>query len=181
MNPLQKYELEELEENEAEEKQTWEISDLGSADWALRKISALKDQNTEIKKFADLERERIANWEQKETISNSDRITFFEMKLAEYLGKLRVDDPKARIKTPHGSVGTRKIPDKWEYAPDAVDELKALGMSELLRVKTEIDKAEFKKSVQVLEDGRIVTTDGEVIESVRIVPQGEKLNVKVEK
>ena len=172
MNALEKYEIEELEQTSVE---GWTIDDIGGADWALRKISALQSQNDEIKKFADLERERIVSWETKETESNNDRISFFEMKLSEYLNKLRKDDPKARIKTPHGTVGTRKAPDKWEYSSDAVKELKKLGMKE------EVDKAEFKKVVSVLKDGRIVNADGEIIEAVKVVPQGEKLSVKVEK
>ncbi|WP_270692818.1 host-nuclease inhibitor Gam family protein, partial [Enterococcus malodoratus] len=119
MNTLEKYEIEELEQTSVD---GWSINDIGGADWALRKISALQSQNDEIKKFADLERERIASWEAKETESNNDRISFFEMKLSEYLNKLRKDDPKARIKTPHGTVGTRKVPDKWEYSSEAVAE-----------------------------------------------------------
>ncbi|MFU0785777.1 MAG: Bacteriophage Mu Gam like protein [Enterococcus gilvus] len=178
MNALEKYEIEELEQTSVE---GWTIDDIGGADWALRKISALQSQNDEIKKFADLERERIVSWETKETESNNDRISFFEMKLSEYLNKLRKDDPKARIKTPHGTVGTRKAPDKWEYSSDAVKELKKLGMTDFVRVKEEVDKAEFKKVVSVLKDGRIVNADGEIIEAVKVVPQGEKLSVKVEK
>lgn len=178
MNTLEKYEIEELEQTSVE---GWSIDDIGGADWALRKISALQSQNDEIKKFADLERERIANWEIKETESNIDRISFFEMKLSEYLNTLRKDDPKARIKTPHGTVGTRKVPDRWEYSTEAVAELKKLGMTEYVRVKEEVDKAAFKKSVSVIEGGKIVNNDGEVIETVKVVPQGEKLSVKVEK
>lgn len=178
MNTLEKYEIEELEQTSVD---GWSINDIGGADWALRKISALQSQNDEIKKFADLERERIANWEIKETESNIDRISFFEMKLSEYLNTLRKDDPKARIKTPHGTVGTRKVPDRWEYSTEAVAELKKLGMTEYVRVKEEVDKAAFKKSVSVIEGGKIVNNDGEVIETVKVVPQGEKLSVKVEK
>lgn len=178
MNTLEKYEIEELEQTSVE---GWSIDDIGGADWALRKISALQSQNDEIKKFADLERERIASWEAKETESNNDRISFFEMKLSEYLNKLRKDDPKARIKTPHGTVGTRKVPDKWEYSSEAVAELKKLGMTEYVRIKEEVDKAAFKKSVSVIEGGRIVNSDGEVVEAVKVIPQGEKLSVKVEK
>lgn len=54
-------------------------------------------------------------------------------------------------------------------------------MTEYVRIKEEVDKAAFKKSVSVLEGGRIVNSDGEVIEAVKVIPQGEKLSVKVEK
>lgn len=182
MNVLEKYEMDDLKNSEQTiEKQEWKIDDLGSADWALRKIAALESQNAEVKQFADSERERIADWEQKETLANNDRIEFFKAKLSEYLGELREKDPKARIKTPHGSVGTRKRPAKWEYGSDAVEELEKLGMAELIRIKKEVDKSEFKKAVKVTDDGRVITENGELIESIQVVEQGETLNVKVEK
>ena len=59
--------------------------------------------------------------------------------------------------------------------------MKKLGMTEYVRIKEEVDKAAFKKSVSVIEGGRIVNSDGEVVEAVKVIPQGEKLSVKVEK
>lgn len=180
MNALEKYEIEDLEQSAVleEENQTWKIDSLESADWAFRKISALKKTNEEINKLADKERERIANWETKETQSNQDSIEFFEHKLADYLYQLRKTDKKAKIKTPHGTVSTRKQPDSWEYRSDAVEKLKELGLTEFVAVKESVNKAEFKKAVTVLDNGCVVSPDGEIIESVKVIPQGEKVIVK---
>lgn len=41
-----------------------------------------------------------------------------------------------------------------------------------------VNKADFKKAVQVLEDGRVISPDGELIECVKVIPQGEKVIVK---
>ena len=172
LNALEKYELEELEASEIlkDEPQGWKIDSLESADWAFRKIAALKKANKEIYQLADNERERITEWETKETQSNQDSIDFFEHKLADYLRELRKNDPKVKIKTPHGTVSTRKQADSWEYRADAVDTLKKLGLTE--------NKADFKKAVQVLEDGRVISPDGELIECVKVIPQDEKVIVK---
>lgn len=180
MNALERYEIEELENSGVltEEKQTWSIDSLESADWAFRKISALKKSNNEIKSLANKERERISQWESKETQSNQDSITFFEMKLAEYLLELRQSDPKTKIKTPHGTVSTRKQPDSWEYNNDAVEVLEELGLNEFINVKKTVDKTALKKAVSVLEDGRVISADGEIIDVVKVVPQGEKVVVK---
>lgn len=180
MNALEKYELEELAENEIKEKEAWRISDLSGADWALRKISALKKKNAENKAFADHERERLAKWEEQENASNLDTINYFEMKLGEYLLQLRNDDPKAKVKTPHGTVSTRKKPDSWEYSETAIEELKQSGLSEFINTKiTEtVKKADFKKAIQVTENGDVVTQDGEILKSVKVVPQGFDIVVK---
>lgn len=180
LNALEKYELEELEASEVlkDESHGWKIDSLESADWAFRKIAALKKANKEIYQLADKERERIAEWETKETQSNQDSIDFFEHKLADYLRELRKNDPKVKIKTPHGTVSTRKQADLWEYRADAVDTLKKLGLTEFIKVTETVNKADFKKAVQVLEDGRVISPDGELIECVKVIPQGEKVIVK---
>ena len=144
----------------------------------MRKIAVLKKKNDEIHQLAEKERERISEWEDKETHSNQESIAFFESKLADYLHELRKNDPKAKIKTPHGTVSTRKQPDSWEYQGDTLNTLKELGLTEFITIKESINKAELKKAVQVLENGRVISPDGEVIESIKVIPQGEKVIVK---
>ena len=179
MNALDSYELKELDEAPIfEEASQWTVDSLESADWALRKIAVLKKKTDEIHQLAENERERIAEWEKKETQSNENSIEFFESKLANYLYELRRSDPKAKIKTPHGTVGTRKQPDSWEYRTDTVSILKELGLSEFITIKESINKAELKKAVQVLVDGRVISPDGELIESIKVIAQGEKVIVK---
>ncbi len=181
MNALEKYELDTLESNDIfQEKEQWGIGDLGSANWALRKITALEEANKEIQQLADEERKRIDDWESKETQSNHDAITFFKQKLGEYLLLLRQSDPKAKIKTPYGSVTTRKKPDSWEYGEQAIAELEAAGLDEFITTKVtkSVTKTEFKKAVSVTENGNVVTPDGEVLESVKVVPQGFDIVVK---
>ncbi|OOG28535.1 hypothetical protein BZK37_01670 [Enterococcus casseliflavus] len=179
MNALDTYELRELESTTfSEETSPWTIDSLESADWALRKIAVLKKKNDEIHQLAEKERERITEWEDKETHSNQESIAFFESKLADYLHELRKNDPKAKIKTPHGTVSTRKQPDSWEYQGDTLNTLKELGLTEFITIKESINKAELKKAVQVLENGRVISPDGEVIESIKVIPQGEKIIVK---
>lgn len=179
LNALDTYELRELESPTfSEEASPWTIDSLESADWALRKIAVLKKKNDEIHQLAEKERERISEWEDKETHSNQESIAFFESKLADYLHELRKNDPKAKIKTPHGTVSTRKQPDSWEYQGDTLNTLKELGLTEFITIKESINKAELKKAVQVLENGRVISPDGEVIESIKVIPQGEKVIVK---
>lgn len=181
MNPLEKYELEDLEESQVleNENEGWKIDSLDSADWAFRKIATLKQSNDEIKRFADSDRDRIADWEQKETQSNKDSIAFFEHKLSEYLYEKRKTDKKAVIKTPHGRVSTRKQPDSWEIKEDdAIKEFEELGLNDFVRIKKEINKKDLKKAVNITEEGKAVTEDGEVLRFVKVVPQGETVVVK---
>lgn len=178
MNALEQHELEDLQENPVE--QNWSINDLNSATWAMRKIAALEAKNKEIKDSADLEIDRIREWKDKETAANYDSINFFKANLGFYLERLREEDPKARVKTPYGTVSTRNKQPSWEFTEASVEELERLELTDLVRVKKEVDKTALKKSVTVLENGSVVTDDGEILESVKVVPQGETIVVKVD-
>ena len=89
--------------------------------------------------------------------------------------ELRKNDPKAKIKTPHGTVSTRKQPDSWEYREDVLDILKELELTEFITIKESINKAELKKAVRVLEDGRVISPDGELIESIFMICERRRL------
>lgn len=191
MDALQKHELDEMtsdkdvqqslreiEDGETVESTPWKITDLKGADWAFRKIAALEKSNAENSELADADRERIDLWERSVNQANQDTIDFFHFKLAEYLQQLRLDDPKAKIKVPHGTVSTRKKPDSWEYSADAVEEIKKLGLSNLIKTTETVNKTDFKKSVNVTADGRVITENGEVVQSVKVVPQGETIVFK---
>ncbi len=64
MNSLQEIELAEVDELQDAEKQ-FEISDLEGLNWAFRKLTALKAEEKKITTLANVERDRIAQWEQK--------------------------------------------------------------------------------------------------------------------
>lgn len=64
MNSLQEIELAEVDELQDAERQ-FEISDLEGLNWAFRKLTALKAEEKKITTLANVERERIAQWEQK--------------------------------------------------------------------------------------------------------------------
>lgn len=181
MNALEKYEIDELEASGiTHDKEQWGVKDLGSANWALRKITALEEANKEIHQLADDERQRINDYELKASQSNDDSIAYFKQKLSEYLIELRRTDPKAKIKTPYGTVSTRKKPDSWEFSENAVSELESLGLGEFVNTKiTEtVSKKEFKKVMGVTANGQVVTPDGEVLKSVKVVNQGYDVVVK---
>lgn len=186
MNALELFELNEAEELvagkefcEENQESRFKIRDLDSANWALRKIAAYKKKQAEIKELAESERFRIDSWEKNENESIERGIAYFEGLLTEYLMEQRKKDPKFKISTPYGKVTTRKQQPKWEYQDEEVlNFLKAIGASEFIRVKEEVNKVELKKKVKV-EDGRAVIEDV-MIPGIRITEQPEKVIVEVE-
>lgn len=181
MNALNRYEIEELTNSSEEEKQGWAINNLESVNWALRKIAALNKQINENEQLAKEEKYRIEQWEQRENSSHKQSIEFFEHKISEYHRELLADDPKAKIKTPYGQVSLRKVSAKIEYGDNTVKELKELGLDKYVRVKEEVNKADLKKVITITDDLKVVTEDGEVLNSAVVTPESHKTVIKVER
>lgn len=180
MNALEMFEIEEeqrLEEDQLHEK--YEVKDLDGVNWVFRKIRAHLSKKSELEALAKAEIERIQNWLAHETKQIDSHINFFEGLLTEYAVKQRELDPKFKCSTPYGKIGFRKQPIKWEYEDEVVlGSLKASGLSEYIRIKEEVNKAELKKAVSVVE-GRAVTSDGEIIEGIRVIDQPDKIDIQV--
>ncbi|MCD2257112.1 host-nuclease inhibitor Gam family protein [Lactobacillus sp. CC-MHH1034] len=159
------------------EKTPWSITNIHQADWALRKIEALQAQMKEDKALSDSEHLRIEQWYQDQTKGNQDSINYFQAQLFHYLQDLRQDDPKARIKTPHGSVGTRKGSTKL-VVTDEQKLLEQIKHTELAAkvIKQTINRSELKKVTQNA-DGKVVNEDGEPLEGVEYQTGEESLNI----
>lgn len=176
MDLLMDNELQEL--RNIEPKKAWEVDSLESANWALRKIAALDKNNKEIEKLANNERQRIDEWQKKETENNQQTIDFFTEKLSKYYAELLLINPKEQIKTPYGAVTTRKIPAKLEYSENSIEELENKGMSDYIRIKKEPDKTRLKNDLIVTGTGSVFTKDGEKLDSVTAVLEHEKIVIK---
>jgi len=178
MNELQKWELEEVEE----EKQAFEITDLNSLNWAFRKLQAYKAKEQEITDLAAAERQRIDTWEQTQKKSVTDSISFFEGLINQYHAKVLAEDPKAKtISTPYGASKARAV----KAQPKKADEKAILkhvlenGMNAY--VKPTLNWADLKKNIRIADvDGKLVAVDenGQVVEGITIEPEHIKYSVE---
>ncbi|MBG9837925.1 MULTISPECIES: host-nuclease inhibitor Gam family protein [Bacillus cereus group] len=183
MNSLQAIELAEVDELQVAEQQQFEITDLNSLNWAFRKISALKDKEKGIVQLANVERERIANWEKSELNPIHDSIGFFEWHIQRYHAEQLAADPKQKtISTPYGKSKTRKSSE----APEQKDKAQVLQYAienELDDcLKTEVKWADFKKKLKIVEisgEKVIVDEDGQIVPGVTVKPEMISYSVEV--
>lgn len=175
MDALEKYDL---ENDEVVGKPKFEITDTSSATWAMRKYRALAAKDDEIKRVALEQKESIDKWQEDKLQVNQDSRGFFEGLFADYLAKLRQDDPKARIDTPFGTVSTRKTPAGviWEDAT-VIKSLEDQGLDDLISVKKSPDKKQIKKEFHFA-NGRYVNDDGQMISGATRKESTESLVVK---
>lgn len=175
MDALEKFDL---ENNSEVEKPKFEVNDLSSATWVMRKYRALEANDSELKQVAKEQIDAIQKWLDDQLQANADSRAFFEEKLADYLAKLRVDDPKARIKTPYGTVSTRKSRAGVIWSDEAVvKSLEDQGLTDLIRVKKEPEKKEIAKQFHFV-GSRYVNDDGQVLLGASPKEATESLTIK---
>lgn len=185
MNQLQMNELSMLDEVETtteEVNERFEVTDLQSANWVFKKISALNTRVEEKKALATDEHIRIDEWLSKETETDTQSIEYFNSLLIEYYRQLRELDPKAKLTTPYGKVTSRKMQPKWEFNEDEAIEYFKVNHPEIIAVKESVNKTEAKKFLQPMNDeyGRVVDENGEIVLFAIARPQGESYTVKPE-
>lgn len=177
--------ISELVKNELEELQQeytgFRVTDLDTANWCFRKLQALKHQKNEFENLAQAEMDRIQNWLEARLQTLIRQEEFFNNLLQEYALVQRAADPKFKISTPYGKVSFRKQQPKWNYKDETVlNSLKAASLTDFIKIKEEVNKAELKKAAKVVNGNVLIADTGELIEGIEVVEQPEAIKIEVE-
>lgn len=145
-----KYTAEFDEDLEPVAKHRFYVTDMSSADWVLKKLAELETQLSNINAMVDNEIESIEAKRLKLVKPIENQIEFFKLAFEEHLQSWAFDELNGRksksINLLHGKVGFRKTPDQLLIN----DEERAIEIAEdnsfdVIRIKKEIKKADFKK------------------------------------
>lgn len=177
MDALEKYDL----ENDSEiSNPKFQVHDLSSATWVMRKLRVLDAKDAEINAMADEQIKSLNDWRNKELADNDGDRGFLQGYLGAYLDKLREDDPKARIKTPYGTVSTRKTPAGVQWDEKSVlASLEDQSLTNFIRIKKEPDKKAIKKEFSFM-GGHYINSDGQELKGAIEKPEHVSLVVKTD-
>ncbi|MED4887793.1 host-nuclease inhibitor Gam family protein [Lysinibacillus fusiformis] len=190
MNPMLAEEIKEVEVmtyglfGENDEPQKFEITDLDSLNWALRKVHAYDAQLKEIQTVANSERQRIDSWEQRESKGINESIQFFHNLIAEYHTKVLTEDPKKKtLSTPYGK--SKSTTSKAQ--PDKVDEEQLINFVEenelpFIEKVPKLKWGDLKNTLKVVDkDGEQIVVDenGQVVPGVAVKPQTTTFKVEI--
>lgn len=188
MNLLEEVELDELnellnsEEPFEEVRERFQIKDLSSMNWALRKLTVLNKNLEEERLLAQAETQRIQKWYAKQAEANQNSVDFLEGLIREYAKAQRANDPKWKQKSPYGLVSFRKQQPEWKYDDEiALDYfLRSEWVETCVHVKHELDKTKIKESFTVVDEKLIVISTGEVIPGVMVTNRDPVVTIKLE-
>ncbi|CDZ74846.1 Bacteriophage Mu Gam like protein [Peptoniphilus sp. ING2-D1G] len=159
--------IEDLTNEEVTERESFKVTDMASADWCFRKISAIKKDIAEKERYADLEIEKYVAFKDKEKKAADDSIAFFESLLIAYYEEQKAIDDKFKLKTAQGSLSARKTK-SYKYDDDKVIAfLKENGIDGYIKTEEKLKKQELKTDFKAI-NGSLVTENGEIIDGVVI-------------
>lgn len=159
MNTLQEQVIE-------QEHESFKVTDLSTATWAMRKIAAHKQKIAEIDCVAQEQIDQVKQWQTKESESHTSAIEYLESLLIAFYQEERANNPKAKVSTQYGAVKSRTAK-KWNYDEQSVIDWAKANGKPFVRVKESLDKTALKKAFPVGVDAET----GEVIPGIEIEEQ----------
>ena len=149
----------------------------------LREVRELQAEINRINELYTAEMERVNAWKDAETQKVTNELKWRTSQIEAYHAAVLAEDPKAKsISTPHGTVKsvTRKPVPKKPDADVLLAVLEDLKHDEYIKVEMvkKPDWAAFKKELQVV-NGKVVTTDGEVLDDIEIDEGGTTFKIEV--
>lgn len=158
----------------------FEVDSLSKADWCFKQIKKFENQKEKILKFASEEKEKYDVFAKKEIESIDKTIEHFKILIQMYVDREIKKDPKFKLKTPNGSASYGKLQKKLEFNDEEIFKYcKENNLDEFIKIETKekLDKTKFKDYLQITEDNRVITADGEIMENV-FVNEFSNFNLK---
>lgn len=169
-----------MEYGAPEVREGWRVDSMSAADWALRKIRAARMEMENLKKYADSEKARIDMWLKEQTEARQRDVDFFEAQLKPFVADA-LDGKKAKtMKFPCGSCSFKKSTPSFTKDEAVLLQYVKDNDSQYINVKESVNWAEFKKTLQFAQDGKMITCDGEVVPGVSYTVGEDTFTVKTE-
>jgi len=148
--------------------ESFKVDDDQKADWAMRKLAAIRRKQSENKAIADREIQRATEWLQKVNTALENDAGYFEAILTPYALLQRSEGRKSLV-LPHGTVKTVAGRAKVEIQ-DAEEFLAWAEKNQpnLIRVKKEPDRSALNELIT--EENHVISTEGEIIPAVKVIP-----------
>jgi len=147
--------------------------------WAMRKISTIDRGIAEVDKAADAEVERVNTWRAEEIKRISSQRGFFEGLLEGYHRRIMAENPKKKtIKLPHGQLQIRAQKPEFIKDDKKIIEWAEKEMPAIVTKEPKLDWGTLKDSLKIVEN-IAMTSQGEVVPGITVVPRGDKFNVKL--
>lgn len=170
------------------EKKPFEVTDEASAEWVLEKL----EENAKARALVEEQYQRMIArheaWREDalKEIEGSD--THLQSLLRPWVEAKLADGKKKSVKLPSGRVGFRAGGETWKMGAEKVEATNPALLAfvkenddSFVKVQESVRWGDYKKTLNVVEDGRVATADGQIIEGMTVTKGKPSFYVEVAK
>jgi Bacteriophage Mu Gam like protein len=148
------------------------------AEWALRKLAAVRAKKAENDSIAEAEVQRVTLWVQGANSALDHDEQYFVGLLSDYARRERDEHGRKSVVLPHGAVKSRSSAAKVRVIdPEVFTPWAQENATELLRVTVAPAQAAINEQVEITEAGAVFIATGEVVPGVTVDPATIKYTV----
>lgn len=171
-----------------EEKERFTVTDEASAEWCLEKL----EENAKARKlvndqFAEMVY-RYEKWKSDslQELNRSDK--YLKGLLQTWAVEKLADGKKKSVNLPSGRVGFRAGGETWKIGAEKIEATTPSLLAfvkenddSFVSVKESVRWGDYKKTLNVMEDGRVATSDGQIIKGMTVTKDEPSFYVEVTK
>ena len=171
-----------------EEKERFAVTDEASAEWCLEKL----EENAKARKlvndqFAEMVY-RYEKWKSDslQELNRSDK--YLKGLLQTWAVEKLADGKKKSVNLPSGRVGFRAGGETWKMGAEKIEATTPALLAfvkenddSFVKVRESVRWGDYKKTLNVMEDGRVATSDGQIIEGMTVTQGAPSFYVEVVK
>ena len=171
-----------------EEKERFTVTDEASAEWCLEKM----EENAKARALIDEQYKqmtaRYEKWRADALAELESNDLYLKGLLEPWAAEKIADGKKKSVKLPSGRVGFRAGGETWKMGEDKIEATTPALLAfvkenddSFVVVKESVRWGDYKKTLNVMEDGRVATSDGQIIEGMTVTKGAPSFYVEVAK
>ena len=170
------------------EKERFTVTDEASAEWCLEKL----EENAKARALIDEQYKRMIArheaWRADALKELDENDAYLQSLLRPWAAEKLADGKKKSVKLPSGRVGFRAGGETWKMGAEKIEATTPALLAfvkenddSFVAVKESVRWGDYKKTLRVMEDGRVATVDGQIIEGMTVTKGAPSFYVEVAK
>ena len=170
------------------EKERFTVTDEASAEWCLEKLEENAKARALIEEQYKKMTARYEKWRADALAELESNDLYLKGLLEPWAAEKIADGKKKSVKLPSGRVGFRAGGEIWKMGDEKVEATTPALLAfvkenddSFVAVKETVRWGDYKKTLNVMEDGRVATSDGQIIEGMTVTQGAPSFYVEVAK
>lgn len=170
------------------EKERFTVTDEASAEWCLEKLEENAKARALIEEQYKQMTARYEKWRADALAELESSDFYLKGVLKPWAAEKIADGKKKSVKLPSGVIGFRAGGETWKMGAEKIEATTPALLAfvkenddSFVKVQESVRWGDYKKTLNVMEDGRVATSDGQIIEGMTVTQGAPSFYVEVAK